>query len=109
MLLSQADSALAGQHIQGLGHGTAGRSSIGDGIGGTFSVYVVLDDDGAIESVTIGTNFESDQVGKLAFEQLKPLYVGLSTAEEINAIDAVGGATVSSEALRSAVKQAMGL
>ena len=35
MLLSQADSALAGQHIQGLGNSAAGRSSIGDGISGT--------------------------------------------------------------------------
>lgn len=36
-------------------------------------------------------------------------FVGLSTAEQIDAVDGVSGATVTSQALRDAVKMALGL
>ena len=36
-------------------------------------------------------------------------FKGLSTAEEIDAVDGVSGASITSQALRDAVKQAAGL
>ena len=37
------------------------------------------------------------------------MFVGLSTAEEIDAVDAVSGATVTTNAVKAAIKKALGL
>ena len=81
---------------------------VGKGIGGV-PVTVTLDENGAIASVEVGENSETQGIGSNAIEQLPGELVGLSTAEEIDAVDAVSGATVTSNAIKDAVKQAMGL
>ena len=81
----------------------------------TFKVYAVdddphdLDDNGAIASVTVGENSETEGIGSKAIEQLPEQFVGLLTAEEIDAVDGVSGATITSNAIKSAIKEAMGL
>ena len=82
---------------------------VGEGIGGDVPVYVTLDADGAIASVRVGENHETEGFGSRAIEQLPEQFVGMTSAEEIDAIDAVSGATLTSDALKDAVKQAMGL
>ncbi len=48
-------------------------------------------------------------IGSKAIETMPAEFVGCSTAEEIDALDTVSGATVTSNALKEAVKAAMGL
>lgn len=48
-------------------------------------------------------------IGSKAIEAMPAEFVGCSTAEEIDALDTVSGATVTSNALKEAVKAAMGL
>lgn len=48
-------------------------------------------------------------IGSKAIEAMPAEFVGCSTAEEIDALDTVCGATVTSNALKEAVKAAMGL
>ena len=79
------------------------------GIGGDVPVSVKLDADGKIESVTVGDNNETEGIGSKAIEELPAKFVGLSGADEIDAVDGVSGATVTSNALKQAVKTAMGL
>ncbi len=81
----------------------------GKGIGGEVPVTVTLDDDGKIASVTVGGNSETEGIGSKAIEQLPEQFVGLSTADEIDAVDGVSGATLTSNALKAAIKAALGL
>ncbi len=81
----------------------------GKGIGGEVPVTVTLDDDGKIASVTVGENSETEGIGSKAIEQLPEQFVGLSTADEIDAVDGVSGATLTSNALKAAIKAALGL
>ena len=81
----------------------------GKGIGGNVPVTVTLDDNGAIATVTVGDNSETAGIGSKAIEQLPEQFVGLSTADEIDAVDGVSGATITSNAIKDAIKQAMGL
>ena len=81
----------------------------GKGIGGEVPVTVALDDDGKIASVTVGENSETEGIGSKAIEQLPEQFVGLSTADEIDAVDGVSGATLTSNALKAAIKAALGL
>ena len=66
-------------------------------------------DDGKIASVTVGENSETEGIGSKAIEQLPEQFVGLSTADEIDAVDGVSGATLTSNALKAAIKAALGL
>ena len=84
-------------------------TGVGKGIGGDVPVTVTLDADGKIASVEVGDNSETQGIGSNAIEQLPEQFVGLSTAEEIDALDGVSGATITSNALKDAVKQALGL
>ena len=81
----------------------------GTGIGGDFEVYVTLADDGTIASVTVGDNSETDGVGSVAIEELPDQFIGMSTAEEIDSVDGVSGATITSNAIKDAIKEALGL
>ena len=80
-----------------------------DGIGGTLTVNVTLDTDGKIAEVVVASHSETQGIGSVACETMPASFVGLSTAEEIDAVDGVAGATVTSTALRDAVKDALGL
>ena len=81
----------------------------GKGMGGDVPVTVALDADGKIASVEVGDNAETPGIGTKAIEQLPEKFVGLSTAEEIDGVDGVSGATITSKALKAAVKAALGL
>ena len=81
----------------------------GTGIGGDFEVYVTVDEDGVITSVEVGENSETDGIGSVAIEELPEQFIGLSTAEEIDAVDGTSGATVTSNAIKEAIKDALGL
>ncbi len=80
-----------------------------DGIGGTLTVNVPLGSDGGIAEVTVASHGETQGIGSVACDAMPAEFVGLSTADEIDAVDGVAGATVTSTALRDAVKNAMGL
>ena len=80
-----------------------------DGIGGTLTVNVTLGSDGKIAEVVVASHSETQGIGSVACETMPASFVGLSTAEEIDAVDGVAGATVTSTALRDAVKNALGL
>lgn len=80
-----------------------------DGIGGTITVNVTLDANGKIAEVVVASQSETQGIGSVACETMPASFVGLSTADEIDAVDGVAGATVTSTALRDAVKNALGL
>lgn len=79
------------------------------GIGGELVVSVTLGSDNAIASVEVVSHNETEGIGTKAIDAMPAKFVGLSTAEEIDGVDGVSGATVTSSALRAAVKNALGL
>ena len=83
--------------------------SSSSGMGGKVSVTVTLDADGKISKVEVTRESETEGIGSKAIEAMPAEFVGCSTAEEIDALDTVSGATVTSNALKEAVKAAMGL
>ncbi len=97
-----ADDA-AGASEDGMLVGTA------DGMGGTVSVAVTTDADGRIATVEVTRQSETEGIGTKAIDELPLKFLGLSSADEIDAVDAVSGATVTSNALKAAVKAALGL
>ena len=99
-----ADEATSGSTADGLLVGTTST-----GMGGRVSVAVTLDADGKIAKVEVTRHSETEGIGTMAIDQMPAEFVGLSTAEEIDALDAVSGATVTSNALKAAVKAALGL
>lgn len=99
-----ADEATSGSTADGLLVGTTST-----GMGGRVSVAVTLDADGKIAKVEVTRHSETEGIGTMAIDQMPAEFVGLSTAEEIDALDAVSGATVTSTALKAAVKAALGL
>ena len=71
----------------------------GKGIGGDVPVTVTVKD-GAIESVEVGDNSETQGIGSNAIEQLPDLIV---EANGTDGVDGVSGATVTSNAIFTAV------
>lgn len=94
----------AGVSADGLLVGTSNA-----GMGGKVSVTVTLDGEGKISKVEVTRQSETEGIGTLAIDQMPETFVGLSTADEIDAPDTVSGATVTSNALKAAVKAALGL
>ena len=103
------DAELAAQYEAAAAKAENTLTGSAEGIGGTFEVYVTLADDGTIAGVEAGENGETQGIGSVAIETMPAAFVGLSTAEQIDAVDGIGGATVTSQALRDAVKMALGL
>ena len=85
------------------------KIGVGQGIGGDVPVAVTLNADGTIASVTVGENSETDGIGSKAIAAMPEEFVGLSTLDQIQGVDGVSGASVTSQALRDAVAQALGL
>jgi uncharacterized protein with FMN-binding domain len=85
------------------------KIGVGQGIGGDVPVAVTLNPDGTIASVTVGENSETDGIGSKAIAAMPEEFVGLSTLDQIQGVDGVSGASVTSQALRDAVAQALGL
>lgn len=63
--------------------------------------------DGKISAVEVLEQSETDGIGSKAIEQLPEKFVGCATAAEIDAIDAVSTATLTSNGLKEAVKAAL--
>lgn len=73
-----------------------------DGKNGAFDVTVVISD-GKLSEITIGENDETPDKGGKAIEQLPDEMVSRQSAS----VDAVSGATVTSDAIREAVEKCL--
>ncbi|MCI9146695.1 MAG: FAD-dependent oxidoreductase [Hungatella sp.] len=78
----------------------------GTGMNGSVTVKVTMDGD-AIGSVEVLEHSETDGIGTLAIDGMTEKFKGLSTAEEIDGVDTVSSATITSKALQEAVKDAL--
>ncbi len=87
---------------------TADNEYIGTakGMEGDVQVKVTVDD-GKISDVKVMSNNETPNIGTKAIDAIPEKFIGLSSPEEIDAVDAVSGATVTSDALKEAVKNAL--
>ena len=87
---------------------TADNQYIGkaQGMGDEIVVRVTVDD-GKISQVEVLKQNETEGIGVPATEQLPEKFVGLDTEEAINAVDGISGATITSNALKQAVVNAL--
>ncbi len=76
------------------------------GLGGEVQVKVTVND-GKISDVKVISHSETPNIGTKAIDAVPEKFIGLSSSEEIDAVDAVSGATVTSDALKEAVKNAL--
>ena len=80
-----------------------------EGFRDTVEVAVTTDENGVITAVYVTEENDSPNLGGQAAKTMPELFVGLSTAEEIQAVDGFAGATFTSQAIRDAVQAALGL
>ena len=73
------------------------------GFGGTITVKVTVDEE-AITAIEIDGSGETPALGGAAIEQFTEAYVGKADAD---AVDSVTGATITSEAVKTAVASAL--
>lgn len=89
------------------GSSTAGPAGTYEGTGagrnGDIVVAVTLDDTGAITDIQVKENTETEGIGTLAFDQMIPLMVANNTV----AVDTVATATLTSDGLLEAVRNAL--
>lgn len=78
----------------------------GKGMMGDVTARVTMAD-GKISAVEVLEHNETDGIGTKAVDQLPEKFIGCSTAAEIDAIDGVSSATLTSNALKEAVKAAL--
>ena len=78
----------------------------GKGMMGDVTVRVTMDG-GKIATVEVLEQNETAGIGDKAIAELPGKFAGCATAEEIDAVDSVSGATITSGALREAVKAAL--
>ncbi len=76
------------------------------GMEGDVKVKVTVDD-GKISDVKVLSHNETPNIGTNAIDAIPEKFIGLSTPEEIDGVDAVSGATITSDALKEAVKSAL--
>ena len=87
---------------------TADNQYIGKAQGMDDEIVVrVTVDDGKISQVEVLKQNETEGIGVPAIEQLPEKFVGLDTEEAINAVDGISGATITSNALKQAVVNAL--
>lgn len=87
---------------------TADNQYIGKAQGMDDEIVVrVTMDDGKISQVEVLKQNETEGIGVPATEQLPEKFVGLDTEEAINAVDGISGATITSNALKQAVVNAL--
>ena len=87
---------------------TADNQYIGKAQGMDDEIVVrVTVDDGKISQVEVLKQNETEGIGVPATEQLPEKFVGLDTEEAINAVDGIWGATITSNALKQAVVNAL--
>ena len=81
-------------------------SSTAQGMMGNVVTRVTVQD-GKVAAVEVLEQTETEGIGTLAINELPGKFVGCATAEEIDAVDSVSGATITSNALKEAVKAAL--
>ena len=87
---------------------TADNQYIGKAQGMDDEIVVrVTVDDGKISQVEVLKQNETEGIGVPATEQLPEKFVGLDAEEAINAVDGISGATITSNALKQAVVNAL--
>ena len=87
---------------------TADNQYIGKAQGMDDEIVVrVTVDDGKISQVEVLKQNETEGIGVPATEQLPETFVGRDTEEAINAVDGISGATITSNALKQAVVNAL--
>ena len=87
---------------------TADNQYIGKAQGMDDEIVIrVTVDDGKISQVEVLKQNETEGIGVPATEQLPEKFVGLDTEEAINAVDGISGATITSNALKQAVVNAL--
>lgn len=87
---------------------TADNQYIGKAQGMDDEIVVrVTVDDGKISQVEVLKQNETEGIGVPATEQLPEKFVGLDTEEAIHAVDGISGATITSNALKQAVVNAL--
>ena len=91
-----SDSVQAVSYVAGTYTGTA------KGFGGDVNATVVITDSG-IESVELVGNDETEELGGVALEKLSKKFVEAQSAE----VDAISGCTITSDAAKAAVSQAL--
>lgn len=79
---------------------------VGKGLMGDVVVRVTMKD-GAIAAVEVIEQNETATIAGPALETIPNQFVGMKTAEEVDAVDVVSGASVTSGALKEAVKNAL--
>ena len=78
------------------------------GYGGTVSVLVTIDADGAISNIDVTEHRESEGFYQQAFDNLIPLILDLQSVDiDLDTVDAISGATTSATALLDAVRNAL--
>ena len=95
---AEAVSAAAGPLVDGTYEGS------GKGMGGTVPVTVTISGGGIVD-VRVGDHSETKGIGSKAIEQLPPRIVEANGTE---GVDAVSGATITSQAIFDAVEEALG-
>lgn len=88
-------------------NGNVVSTGSGQGINGAVRVRVVRDDRGTILSVEVTEQSETEGIGSKAVEQLPERMAGLSSPDEVEAVDGVAGATLTSKAIKAAVQEAL--
>jgi uncharacterized protein with FMN-binding domain len=77
-----------------------------EGMGGTVTVKVTMDGD-AIAEVEVISHKETEGIGTKPIDSMPAQFVGMKTADEVAAVDKVAGATITSNALKEAVTDAL--
>lgn len=104
---------IAAQSALGLESGSAGYQAgenqfiaSAKGMMGNVVVRVTMEG-GKVAAVEVLDHGETPGVGTLAIEQLPKQLVGCATAQDVDAVDAVSGASITSNAIKEAVKAAI--
>jgi len=79
---------------------------VGKGMMGDVAVRVTMAD-GKISVIEVLEQNETPAIAGAALEQLPGKFVGCATADEIDLVDGISGATLTSNALKTAVKDAL--
>lgn len=79
---------------------------IGEGMNGEVVVRVTVDSDKKVTAIEVLKQNETEGIGTKAIPGLQDAFNGL-TADEVEAVDVVSGATVTSKAIKAAVQNAL--
>ena len=102
-LSAAAEAAAAAEETAGASYVDGTYEAVGTGLGGDVPVTVTIEG-GKIASVEVGENSETQGIGSNAIEQLPSAIVA---ANGTTGVDGVSGATITSNAIFSAVEECL--